>query len=60
MKNLWHVVKSVLSAMLGVRPSKEAEEDFAQQSLWPYLLVGVLFILGFIGVLMTVVTLVLG
>lgn len=55
----WKVIKSVLSAMLGVRPAQAAEEDFSQQSVWPFILVGILFVLIFIGTLMLVVKTVL-
>lgn len=53
--NPWKIIMSVLSALLGVRPAKGAQEDFAQGKLWPYVLVGILFILIFIGVLVIVV-----
>lgn len=49
------VLTSVLSGFLGVRPAKGAESDFAQGKLWPYVLVGIVCILLFIGVLVVVV-----
>ncbi|MFI4956857.1 MAG: DUF2970 domain-containing protein [Gammaproteobacteria bacterium] len=55
----WKVVKSVLSAMLGVRPAQAAEEDFAGQKIWPFVVVGIIFVVLFVATLVIVVQVVL-
>jgi hypothetical protein len=57
--SLLKVVKSVLSAMLGVRNAKDAEEDFAQQKIWPFVVVGIVFVVLFVLTLVVVVKVVL-
>ena len=59
MMNPWKIITSVLSALFGVRPAQGAQEDFAEGKLWPYILVGLVFILLFIALLVMVVHLVL-
>ncbi len=56
---MWDIVKSVLSAMLGVHPANAAHKDFSQTKLWPYVLVGVIFILIFIASLGLVIQIIL-
>jgi hypothetical protein len=49
--NLLHVVKSVVSAMIGVQSEKNRELDFKHGSLPAYILVGLVATLLFIFVI---------
>ncbi len=53
----WDVFKSVAASMFGVQTEKNRELDFQKKSLTPFIVIGILFVLGFIGVIMLVVTL---
>ncbi len=55
----FRILKSVLSAMLGVQRSKDAEEDFTQGNPWIYLCVGVACLVVFVVTLVIVVRIVL-
>lgn len=57
--NPWQIIKSVFSGFLGIRRAAAADDDFARTSLWPYLCVGIVFIVLFIALLVTVVHFVL-
>lgn len=56
---LWDVVKSVLAAMLGVQKNKNYERDFQSGKAWQYLVVGLIAVVIFIGVLVTIVNVVI-
>ncbi|MBC3767610.1 DUF2970 domain-containing protein [Neptunicella marina] len=58
MKNWWRVVKSVAASALGVQSEANRQHDFQQNSIVPYLVVGVLFLVLFIISLITIVKLV--
>jgi len=53
----WDVFKSVAASMFGVQSEKNRLADFKKKSLMPFILVGILFVLGFIGTIMLVVQL---
>lgn len=53
------VVKSVAASAFGVQSAANREKDFQQQSVVPYIVVGVVFVLLFILTLVFVVSLVL-
>jgi hypothetical protein len=57
--NLWQVFKSVAASVLGVQSSKNYKSDFEQTSVVPFIIVGILFVLGLIGILILIVNLVL-
>jgi hypothetical protein len=52
-------VQSVLAGALGVQSNKRRQEDLSSQSPWPYLIVSVLFTLGFVVTLIFIVKIVL-
>ncbi len=58
--NLLHVVKSVISAAIGVQSDKNREEDFKRGSLPAYIIVGLIATLLFIFAIVKVVSLVTG
>ena len=49
------VMKSVLSAMIGVQKKKNLEEDFAKSNAMPFIIAGIIMTLVFIGVVWSVV-----
>ena len=49
------VMKSVLSAMIGVQKKKNLEEDFAKSNAMPFIIAGIIMTLVFIGVVWGVV-----
>ena len=53
----WDVFKSVAASMFGVQSEKNRQVDFQKKSIMPFILIGILFVLGFIGVIMLVVKL---
>ncbi|MGM0569167.1 DUF2970 domain-containing protein [Marinobacter sp.] len=53
------VLQSVLAGAFGVQSGKRHEEDFSSHSPVPYIVAGLLFTFGFIGVLALIVQLVL-
>ena len=56
----WHVIKSVLAAAIGVQSSKNREKDFkAKNSIYIYILAGIIFTLLFVLTVLGVVNLVL-
>jgi hypothetical protein len=55
MKSVLNMIKSLLSAILGVRSQKDAEQDFAQFDYRSYIIVGVIMVLVVIGVLILLV-----
>ncbi len=57
--NLWDVTKSVLSAFLGVQSRKNYERDFSYGKPWQYILIGLIGVGVFIGLIITVVSIVL-
>ncbi len=56
--NILHVVKSVLSAFLGVQSRKNREQDFTQGSITSYIVVGLIVTVGFILTLVFVVSMI--
>ncbi len=54
----WAVVKSVLSAMLGVQSAKNRERDFTQGKPHQYIIIGIIATLLFIFTLVFVVSMV--
>ena len=57
--NPLQVVSSVFAAGLGVQSSKNRERDFNQGRAGIFIAAGVIFTLGFIGVMVVIVQLVL-
>jgi hypothetical protein len=55
--SLWQVIKSVLASAFGVQSDTNYERDFSHNSIVPYVLVGIVFVvllvLGLIGVVST-------
>ncbi|MCY7295306.1 DUF2970 domain-containing protein [Alteromonas sp. a30] len=56
----WSVFKSVAASMFGVQSEHNRQADFQKKSILPFLLVGVLFVIGFIGAIMIAVNLMIG
>ncbi len=54
----WTVIKSVMSAMLGVQSAKNRERDFTQGKAHHYIIIGVVATLLFIFTLITIVSMV--
>lgn len=53
------IIKSVLSAMIGVQKKKNLVEDFSKTSAMPFIIAGIVMTLLFIGAVWLVVQLVL-
>ena len=58
-RSLLDVIKSVAASAIGVQSSANRERDFEQNSVVPYILVGVVFVVLFVLTLAFVVSLVL-
>lgn len=58
--SLWQVIKSVAASAFGVQSEANRQKDFEQSSILPYVLVGVVFVLGFIALLMLIVQITIG
>lgn len=56
----WSVFKSVAASMFGVQTEQNRQTDFQKKSILPFLFIGVLFVVGFIGAIMIVVNLIIG
>ncbi len=56
--SLWDVTKSVLAAFLGVQSRKNYERDFTYGKPWQYILIGLVGVGVFIGLVITVVSIV--
>lgn len=54
--SLLDIVKSVAASAFGVQSGKNRERDFQQQSIMPYIVVGVIFVLLFIVGLIALVS----
>jgi len=54
------VIKSVLSAVVGVRSEKNRQQDFEQGSLSTYVIVGAIFIVLFVFGLISLVSVIVG
>ncbi|MDC0603364.1 DUF2970 domain-containing protein [Aliiglaciecola sp.] len=57
--SLWNVFKSVAASMFGVQSHRNYQHDFEQKSFVPFLLVGIIFVIGLILGLVLIVNLVL-
>ena len=55
MSSFFAVIRSVLAAFIGVQSEAKREQDFSQQSPWPYILAGVVLTLIFILLLVLLV-----
>ena len=53
------IIKSVLSAMVGVQNKKNLKEDFSKSSPMPFIIAGIIMTLVFIGTVWLVVQLAL-
>lgn len=49
-----NVVLSVVAALFGVQSESNRQQDFDQQSPWPFILGGIIAIVFFVGLLITV------
>ena len=58
-RSLLDIIKSVASSAIGVQSSANRERDFEQNSVVPYVVVGVVFVVIFVLTLAFVVSLVL-
>ena len=56
---LLDVAKSVLAALFGVQSQKNYERDFSYGKPWQYIVVGLIAVGIFIGLIITVVSIVL-
>lgn len=56
---LWQVMKSVLGALFGVQSGAVRERDFQASSPWVFIAVGVVLVIGFVLLIVGVVTWVL-
>jgi diacylglycerol kinase len=54
--SIFDIVKSVAASAFGVQSAKNRERDFQQQSIVPYIVVGVVFVLLFIAGLIVLVS----
>lgn len=54
-KDFWRVFQSVAASMFGVQSEKNRQLDFQTTSFVPYVVVGILFVIGFILAIMLVV-----
>jgi hypothetical protein len=57
--NLWKVFKSVAASVFGVQSGANYKNDFEQPSFVPFVIVGILFVIGLISMLVLIVKLVL-
>ena len=57
--HFWRVFQSVAASMFGVQSEKNRQLDFQTTSFLPYVVVGVLFVIGFIVAIMLVVQFIL-
>jgi len=53
----WQVFMSVAASMFGVQSDRNYRRDFEQESVTPYIFVGVLFVVGLIFFLIAIVNL---
>ena len=53
--NFWQIFKSVAASMFGVQSEKNRQLDFQKSSIVPFVVVGILFVAGFIISIMLVV-----
>ncbi len=53
-----NVAQSVLAAALGVQSNHKRKEDFGSGTVWPYVIGGFIFTIGFIFALVLVVSMV--
>ncbi len=54
------IIKSVLSAYIGVQSEANRQQDFSQGSMKAYIIAGIVFTVLFVGVIIFVVSVVLG
>jgi len=57
--NIMHIIKSVMSAMIGVQKKKNLQSDFSKSSATPFILVGIIMTVLFILIVIFVVNIVL-
>ena len=57
--SLWDVTKSVFAALLGVQSRKNYERDFTHGKPWQYIVIGLVGVVIFIVLVITVVRVVL-
>ena len=57
--SLLNTVKSVAAAFFGVQSNKNREQDFTHGKLSHFIIVGILAVMLFIGILITIVSFVL-
>lgn len=57
--NFWQIVKTVLAALFGVQSEKNRRRDFSAQSVWPFIVVGLILVGLFVGILGGIVSWVL-
>jgi len=58
--NIFEIIKSVLSAAIGVQSDENRKKDFEQGSFSSYIIAGIIFTVLFVGFLIFVVSTILG
>lgn len=56
----FEIIKSVLSAAIGVQSNENRERDFARGSIMHYIVAGALFTAAFVGLLVLLVSVIVG
>lgn len=54
--DFWQVFVSVAASMFGVQSDSNYKRDFQKSSFVPFLVVGIIFVLGLIGILVVIVS----
>lgn len=57
--SFWQICVSILAAMFGVQSEKSRARDFTQGNPWPYIAIGIAFIVVFVIAISLVVRLML-
>lgn len=58
--SIWWLIKTTLAAFVGVQTNANREQDFSQSSPLPYIVMGIIFTVVFLGTLMMVANYAIG
>ncbi|NVK25169.1 MAG: DUF2970 domain-containing protein [Gammaproteobacteria bacterium] len=58
-KSLWQAMKSAGAALFGVQNSKQHQEDFENETPFPFILAGVILVISFLLIVAAIVRAVL-
>lgn len=58
--SVWQLVKTTLCAAVGVQTDANREVDFSQSSPLPYIIMGIVFTVIFLGTLITIASVAIG